>query len=216
MMVRILVAEDHEVMRRGLRDLLLEHQGWEVCAEARNGRDALDLAVQLHPDVAVVDIAMPLLNGLQATRHIRKQSPDTEVLIFTQYESGQYVQEALRAGAHGYILKSDAALHLTEAVEALARHEPFFSPSISKTILSTFFNTEEQKRDEEALSTLTVREHEVMLMLAQGKKNRDVADALIIAPNTVITYRAKIMKKLGVSSIAGLILFAARNKLIVF
>lgn len=215
-MVRILVAEDHEVMRRGLRDLLLEHQGWEVCGEARNGRDALDLAVQLHPDVAVVDIAMPLLNGLQATRHIRKQSPDTEVLIFTQYESGQYVQEALRVGAHGYILKSDAALHLMDAVEALARHEPFFSPSISKTILSTFLNTEEQKHDEEALSTLTAREHEVMLMLAQGKKNRDVADALIIAPNTVITYRAKIMKKLGVSSIAGLILFAARNKLIVF
>jgi DNA-binding NarL/FixJ family response regulator len=216
MMVRILVAEDHEVMRRGLRELLLEHQGWEVCGEARNGRDALDLAARLRPDVAVVDIAMPLLNGLEATRHIRKQSPDTEVLIFTQYDSGQYVQEALRVGAQGYILKSDAALHLTEAVEALARHEPFFSPSISKTILSTFFNTEEQKRDEEALSTLTVREHEVMLMLAQGKKNRDVADALIIAPNTVITYRAKIMKKLGVSSIAGLILFAARNKLIVF
>jgi DNA-binding NarL/FixJ family response regulator len=187
-----------------------------VCGEARNGRDALDLAIQLRPDVAVVDISMPLLSGLQATRHIRKQSPDTEVLIFTQYESGQYVQEALRAGAQGYILKSDAALHLTEAVEALARHEPFFSPSISKTILSTFFNTEEQKRDEEALSTLTAREHEVMLMLAQGKKNRDVADALIIAPNTVITYRAKIMKKLGVTSIAGLILFAARNKLIVF
>jgi DNA-binding NarL/FixJ family response regulator len=201
MMVRILVAEDHEVMRRGLRELLLEHQGWEVCGEARNGRDALDLAARLRPDVAVVDIAMPLLNGLEATRHIRKQSPDTEVLIFTQYDSGQYVQEALRVGAQGYILKSDAALHLTEAVEA---------------ILSTFFNTEEQKRDEEALSTLTVREHEVMLMLAQGKKNRDVADALIIAPNTVITYRAKIMKKLGVSSIAGLILFAARNKLIVF
>jgi DNA-binding NarL/FixJ family response regulator len=216
MMVRILVAEDHEVMRRGLRDLLLEHQGWEVCGEARNGRDALDLAVRLRPDVAVVDISMPLLSGLEATRHIRKQAPDTEVLIFTQYESGQYVQEALRVGAQGYILKSDAALHLTEAVEALARHEPFFSPSISKTILSTFFNTEEQKRDEEALSTLTAREHEVMLMLAQGKKNRDVADALTIAPNTVITYRAKIMKKLGVSSIAALILFAARNKLIVF
>ena len=215
-MVRILVAEDHEVMRRGLRDLLLEHQGWEICAEARNGRDALDLAVQLHPDVAVVDISMPLMSGLEATRHIRTQAPDTEVLIFTQYESGQYVQEALRAGAQGYILKSDAALHLTEAVEALARHEPFFSPSISKTILSTFFNTEEQKHDEEALSALTVREREVMLMLAQGKKNRDVADALYIAPNTVITYRAKIMKKLGVSSIAGLILFAARNKLIVF
>lgn len=215
-MVRILVAEDHEVMRRGLRDLLLEHRGWEVCGEARNGRDALDLAVQLHPDVAVVDIAMPLLNGLAVTRHIRKQSPDTEVLIFTQYDSGQYVQEALRAGAQGYILKSDAALHLTEAVEALAQHEPFFSPSISKTVLSTFFNTEEQKRDEEALSTLTAREHEVMLMLAQGKKNRDVADVLIIAPNTVITYRARIMKKLGVSSLAELILFAARNKLIVF
>ncbi|HEU4784595.1 MAG TPA: response regulator transcription factor [Ktedonobacterales bacterium] len=215
-MVRILVAEDHEVMRRGLRELLLEHHGWEVCGEARNGRDALDLAVRLRPDVAVVDISMPLLSGLQATRYIRKQAPDIEVLIFTQYDSGQYVQEALRAGAHGYILKSDAALHLTEAVEALARHEPFFSPSISKTILSTFLNTEEQKRDEEALTTLTAREHEVMLMLAQGKKNRDVAEALIIAPNTVITYRAKIMKKLGVSSIAALILFAARNKLIVF
>jgi len=215
-MVRILVAEDHEVMRRGLRDLLLEHQGWDVCAEARNGRDALDLAVQLRPDVAVVDISMPLLSGLEATRHIRKQSPDTEVLIFTQYESGQYVQEALRAGAQGYILKSDAALHLTEAVEALARHEPFFSPSISKTILSTFFNTEEEKRDAETLSALTAREREVLLMLALGKKNRDVADALYITPNTVITYRAKIMKKLGVSSIAGLIIFAARNKLIVF
>jgi len=215
-MVRILVAEDHEVMRRGLRDLLLEHQGWDVCAEARNGRDALDLAVQLRPDVAVVDISMPLLSGLEATRHIRKQSPETEVLIFTQYESGQYVQEALRAGAQGYILKSDAALHLTEAVEALARHEPFFSPSISKTILSTFFNTEEQKRDAEALAALTAREREVLLMLALGKKNRDVADALYITPNTVVTYRAKIMKKLGVSSIAGLIIFAARNKLIVF
>ena len=215
-MVRILVAEDHEVMRRGLRDLLLEHQGWEVCGEARNGRDALDLAVRLRPDVAVIDISMPLLSGLDATRHIRKQTPDTEVLIFTQFDSGQYVQEALRVGAQGYILKSDAALHLTEAVEALARHEPFFSPSISKTILSSFFNTEEQKRDEKALSMLTAREREVMLMLALGKKNRDVADALYIAPNTVITYRAKIMKKLGVSSIAGLILFAARNKLIVF
>jgi DNA-binding NarL/FixJ family response regulator len=214
MMVRILVAEDHEVMRRGLRDLLLEHQGWEICAEARNGRDALDLAVQLHPDVAVVDISMPLMSGLEATRHIRTQAPDTEVLIFTQYESGQYVQEALRVGAQGYILKSDAALHLTEAVEALARHEPFFSPSISKTILSTFVNAEEQKRDEKALSTLTAREREVMLMLVSGKKNREVADALYLSPFTVNTYRAKIMKKLNVSSLAEMILFALRNNLI--
>lgn len=213
-MVRILVAEDHEVMRRGLRELLLERQGWEVCGEARNGRDALDLAIRLRPDVAVVDISMPLVSGLEATRHIREQLPNTEVLIFTQFESGQYVQEALRVGAQGYILKSDAALHLTEAVEALARHEPFFSPSISKTILSTFFNTEEQKRDAESLSMLTAREREVMLMLVSGKKNQDVADAMTITTNTVNTYRAKIMKKLKVSSLAEMILLALRNHLI--
>jgi DNA-binding NarL/FixJ family response regulator len=216
MMVRILVADDHDIMRRGMRDLLLEHRGWEVCAEARNGREALNLAIELRPDVAVLDISMPMLSGLDATRHIRKQSPDTEVLIFTQYESSQYVQEALRLGAQGYILKSDAAFHLTEAVEALVRHEPFFSPGISKTILSTFLNTEEQKHDAVVLSTLTRREREVMLMLASGKKNKEVADTLIISLNTVVTHRANIMRKLEVSSAAELILYAARNRLIDF
>jgi DNA-binding NarL/FixJ family response regulator len=213
-MVRILVADDHDVMRRGLRDMLAEHKGWEVCAEARNGRDALDLAVQLRPDVAVLDISMPMLSGLGAARQIRKQCPDTQVLIFTNFQSSQLREEALRAGAQGYILKSDASRHLIEAVEAIARHEPYFSPGPSNEIPDTLLNAEEQRRDENALSSLTAREREVLVMLAKGQKNNAVASALYISPYTVVTHRARIMRKLGTTSITDLILFAARNKLV--
>lgn len=214
-MVKILVADDHDVMRRGLRDLLVERKGWEICGEARNGRDALDLAVRLRPDVAVLDISMPELDGLEATRRIRKQVPETEVLIFTVYETDQIVREVLRSGARGYILKTDAALYLTTAVEALARHQAFFSPGISKTLLNTFLSAEEQGPDNKrGGGTLTAREREIVKMLAEGKSNREIASDLIIALNTVETHRATIMRKLGITSIVELVHYAVRNNLI--
>ena len=213
-MVRILVADDHDVMRRGLRDLLAEHKGWEVCGEAGNGREAVDLAVQLHPDVAVLDISMPELNGLEATRRIRKQVPDTEVLIFTLYETDQLVREVLRAGARGYVLKSDAVLHLTAAVEALAKRQAFFTPGISKTLLTTFLGAEEQWHEGSTSNGLTTREREVVQMLAEGKTNKEVASTLYISLNTVETHRATIMRKMGFTSIVEIVRYAIRNKLI--
>lgn len=213
-MVQILVADDHDVMRRGLRDLLLEHPGWEVCAEAKNGREAVEFSVQLHPDVAVLDISMPELNGLEATRRIRKQSPNTEVLIFTVYETDQLVRALIRAGANGYVLKSDAALHLTSAVESLANGRPFFTPGVSKTLLSGFLGSGDQARNGGALSGLTTREREVVQMLAEGSSNKEVATALNISVNTVETHRATIMRKLGITSIVELVHYAVRNKFI--
>ncbi|SRR5581483_11455367 len=213
-MLQILVADDHDVMRRGMRELLLERRDWQVCAEARNGREAVDLAVQYHPDVAVLDISMPELNGLEATRRIRKQAPNTEVLIFTVYETDQLVREVLRAGARGYVLKSDAALDLVAAVDALARHQAFLTPGVSKTLLTTFLGTEEEQRATSFSTILTDREREIVQMLAEGKSNKEVANVLYISPNTVETHRAKIMKKLGITSIVELVHYAVRNKLI--
>ncbi len=213
-MVRILVADDHVVMRRGLRALLAEHKGWEVCGEAENGREAVDLAVRLRPDVAVLDFSMPELNGLEATRRIRKQVPDTEVLIFTLYETDQLVREVLRAGARGYVLKSDAVLHLTAAVEALAKRQAFFTPGISKTLLTTFLGAEELWHEGSTSTGLTTREREVVQMLAEGKSNKEVASTLYISLNTVETHRATIMRKLGFTSIVEIVRYAVRNKLI--
>lgn len=211
-MIQILVADDHDLMRRGVRDLLLERSDWQVCAEARNGREAVSLAVQLHPDVAVLDISMPELNGLDATRRIRKQAPNTEVLIFTEYENEELVREVLRAGARGYVLKSDASSHLVSAVDALAMHQPFLTPGVSKTLLTSVLDSSEPTRTPS--TELTDREREIVQMLAEGKSNIEVANVLYISPNTVETHRAKIMRKLGISSIVGLVHYAVRHKLI--
>jgi DNA-binding NarL/FixJ family response regulator len=125
--MRLLLADDHDVVRRGLREMLEDHDRWQVCAEARNGREAVELAAKFQPDVALVDLSMPEMNGLEATRQIRREAPETEVLIFTMHETEQLVREVVFAGARGYVLKSDAASHLVSAVEALAHHRPFFS-----------------------------------------------------------------------------------------
>ena len=213
-MVQILVADDHDVMRRGLRDLLLDQPGWEVCAETKNGRDAVDLSIQLHPDVAVLDISMPELNGLEATRRIRKQAPETEVLIFSGYETEQLVREVIRAGAHGYVLKSDAAIHLTAAIEALANHQPFFTSHVTKVLLNGFLTAEDQRTEPSLATGLTSREREIVQMLAEGRSNKEVAAVLCISVNTVETHRATIMRKLGITSIVELVHYAVRNKLI--
>ena len=213
-MIQILVAEDHEVTRRGMRELLLEQSDWEVCAEARNGREAVEFAAQCHPDIAVLDISMPELNGLEATRLIRKQSPNTEVLIFTMYETDELVREALHAGARGYVLKTDAALNLVAAVEALIKHQVFLTPGVSKTLLSTILIADERPGDRNTIPMLTDRERQIVQMLAEGKTNKEVAKVLCISPNTVETHRARIMRKLGITSIVELVHYAVRKKLI--
>jgi DNA-binding NarL/FixJ family response regulator len=215
MPVRILVADDHQVVRAGLRVLLESKSGWQVCAEAANGREAVEKAAQLKPDVAVLDIGMPLLNGVEATRQIRKLSPKTEVLILTMHDSELLVQEVLGAGAHGYILKDDADRNLVAAVDALRRHKPYLSSRVSEAAS----NAPGSSRDGAVLSQssrgrLTPREREILQLLAEGKSNKEVAGYLGISVKTAETHRANIMLKLDFHSITELVRYAVRNKII--
>src|SRR6266403_473357 len=202
MPVRILIADDHQVVRTGLRALLESRTGWQVCAEAANGREAVEKAGQLKPDVAVLDIGMPLLNGVEATRQIRKLSPQTEILI----------HEVLGAGAHGYILKDDADRNLVAAVDALRRHKPYLSSRVSESVCNPAgsdgsFNPSSRSR-------LTPREREVLQLLAEGKSNKEVAGFLGISVKTAETHRANIMLKLDFHSVTELVRYAVRNKII--
>jgi DNA-binding NarL/FixJ family response regulator len=213
-MVRVLLADDHDIVRRGLRDMIEEQHGWKVCAEATNGRQAVELATQERPDIALLDLSMPELNGLEATRQIRKESPATEILIFSMHETEQLVREVVLAGARGYVLKSDGAQHLVAAMEALAHHRPFFTSKVSETILAGFLENERQSEEQSAGGVLTSREREIVQLLAEGRSNRDVATTLVISVKTVETHRAAIMRKLGINSIVELVHYAVRNKLI--
>lgn len=213
MPVRILVADDHQVVRTGLRALLESKTGWQVCAEAANGREAVEKAGQLKPDVAVLDIGMPLLNGVEATRQIRKLSPQTEILILTMHDSELLIQEVLGAGALGYILKDDADRNLVAAVDALRRHKPYLSSRVSESVSNpagadgTAFNPSSRSR-------LTPREREVLQLLAEGKSNKEVAGILGISVKTAETHRANIMLKLDFHSVTELVRYAVRNKII--
>ncbi len=213
MPVRILVADDHQVVRTGLRTLLESKTGWQVCAEAANGREAVEKAGQLKPDVAVLDIGMPLLNGVEATRQIRKLSPQTEILILTMHDSELLIQEVLAAGAHGYILKDDADRNLVAAVDALRRHKPYLSSRVSESVSSpaggdsTTFSPSSRNR-------LTPREREVLQLLAEGNSNKEVAAILEISVKTAETHRANIMLKLDFHSVTELVRYAVRNKII--
>jgi DNA-binding NarL/FixJ family response regulator len=214
-MLRILIADDHDMIRRGLRDLLERHEGWKVCAEASNGREAIEIARKLIPQVVVLDLAMPDLNGFEATRQIKKALPNTEVLIFSVHEAEDFVRDALEAGALGYLLKSDAARQITAAVEALSEHKPYFTDSVSKTMLDTY--VARIRSGAERMSTfdqLSTREREILQLLAEGRSNRSAAALLGISIKTVETHRARIMDKLGVHSVAELVRFAVRHKMI--
>jgi DNA-binding NarL/FixJ family response regulator len=213
MPVRILVADDHQVVRTGLRALLESKSGWQVCAEAANGREAVEKAGQLKPDVAVFDIGMPLLNGVEATRQIRKLSPQTEILILTMHDSELLIQEVLGAGALGYILKDDADRNLVAAVDALRRHKPYLSSRVSESVSNpasadgTAFNPSSRSR-------LTPREREILQLLAEGKSNKEVAGILGISVKTAETHRANIMLKLDFHSVTELVRYAVRNKIV--
>jgi DNA-binding NarL/FixJ family response regulator len=213
-MLRILVADDHDIVRRGLKELLEEHAGWNVCAEASNGREAVELALEHRPHVAVLDLTMPELNGLEATRRIRQSVPETQVLIFTMHESEELVRNVLAAGARGYLLKSDAARQLVPAVEALAQRKPFFAGRISEVLLEGFLDAERGKAAPPAAERLTSREREIVQLLAEGNSNKQIARALDLSVKTVETHRAAIMRKLDLHSLADLVRFAIRTQII--
>jgi DNA-binding NarL/FixJ family response regulator len=213
--LRVFIADDHDLVRLGLRALIETHPGWEVCGEAHNGREAVTQVKQLKPDIAVLDISMPELNGLEATRRIRKVSPHTEVLILTVHRSDQLVREILDAGAKGYIVKSDSGRYLLIALEALANHKPFFTPAATEMLLSNF--TKEAPGSALPESTgkrLTTREREIVQLLAEGKSSKEVATALTISVRTAETHRANIMRKLDLHSVSELVRYAMRNQII--
>ncbi len=212
MPLRILVADDHHVVRTGLRTLLETKRGWQVCAEAANGREAVEMAGKLKPDVAVLDIGMPLLNGIEATRQIRKVSPETEVLILTMHDSEVMIQGVLEAGARGYILKDDADRNLLDAVEALRLHKPYLSSRVSAAAPKTALPAGEGSTP--ARRRLTPREREILQLLAEGKGNKEIAEFLGISVKTAETHRANIMLKLNFHSITELVRYAVRNQII--
>jgi DNA-binding NarL/FixJ family response regulator len=215
MPVRILVADDHHVVRAGLRALLESKNGWQVCGEASNGREAVEKAGKLKPHVAVLDIAMPLLNGVEATRQIRKLSPNTEVLILTMHDSETLVQEVMLAGALGYVLKDDADRDLISAVESLQQHQPYLSSRASKAASRASLPSGTAASDiGSARSRLTPREREIVQLLAEGKSNKEVASFLGISVKTAETHRANIMLKMDFHSITELVRYALRNKII--
>lgn len=213
-MLRILLADDHSIVRRGLKELLEEHFGWSVCAEAATGREAVEMAVEYRPHVAVLDLSMPELNGLEATRRIRQAVPETEVLVFTMHESEELVREVLAAGARGYLLKSDAADQLVPAVESLAKHKPFFTGRISEVVLEGFLKTASAQAAVSATQRLTSREREIVQLLAEGHSNKQIAKLLDLSIKTVETHRAAVMRKLELNSLPDLVRFAIRNQII--
>jgi len=209
MVVRILIADDHEIVRRGLRALLETRDDLVVCAEAQDGREAVDLAIQHKPDIAVLDVSLPTLNGIEATRQIRRDSPYTEVLVFTMHNSDELISEVLHAGARGYLLKTEADEQIFNAVSALARHRPFFSNQVSETLLDKF------NSGVTGHSTgLTPREREIVQLIAEGSSNKMIARTLDISVKTVETHRSASMRKLSIRSTAQLVRYAVRNKLV--
>jgi DNA-binding NarL/FixJ family response regulator len=214
--LRILVADDHDLMRRGIKTLLQTHAGWEICGEAQTGREAVSRTEELKPDIVVLDISMPDLNGIEAARRIRKASPDTEVLILSLHFSDQLIREIVEAGVRGYIVKSDSDRDLIVAVETLAKHKPFFTPRATEVILSNFNNTGGTRVEvpETVQDRLTSREREIVQLLAEGKSSKEVANSLNISVKTAETHRANIMRKLQLHTVSELVRYAVRNQII--
>lgn len=210
---RILLADDHEIVREGLKTVLKSRPEWEVCGEATTGRDAVKMTAELQPDVVVLDISMPELNGLEAARQILKEVPKTEVLILTVHDSENLIQEVLDAGARGYILKSDASKHLIAAIDSLRNRKPFFTSRISEVVLNGYLSGRGPRKGE-TRSRLTPREREVVQLLAEGKSNKEVASLLHISVKTAETHRTNIMRKLDLHSISELVRYAVRNEII--
>jgi DNA-binding NarL/FixJ family response regulator len=216
MRLRILLADDHEIVRRGLIALLQKHEGWEICGEASDGREALEKAKQLKPDVVILDIGMPFLNGLETTRQLLQHDPNFKVIVLTITDSDQVIREALDAGARGFVLKSDAARDLVSAVEALQSRRMFFTPRVNDLVLAGFLDKGHSmsRNEPPLLPTLTPREREITQLLAEGKSSKEVASLLNLSTKTVETHRSNIMRKLSLHSIRDLVVYAIKNNII--
>jgi DNA-binding NarL/FixJ family response regulator len=210
--LRILIADDHALVRQGAKVVIQARRGWKVVGQAANGREAVQTAIALKPDVVVVDIGMPELDGVEVARQIRDGVPSTKVLVLTMHESDQMVKRALDAGALGYILKSDLTECLARAVKAVSEGKRFLTPKVSEIVLDGFLKPRSQRRQgERAGARITPRESEIIRLLAEGKANKEIAAQLGITVRTVETHRAKIMLKLGLHSLAELIHYAMRH-----
>jgi two-component system, NarL family, response regulator NreC len=207
--IRILLADDHAVVRQGFKMILAAQPDMEIVGEAGNGREALDLAGQLQPDVIVMDVAMPELNGIEATRRVANLSPRSRVLALSMHKDSVYVREILRAGARGYLLKDSISSDLLAAVRAVSRGEGYLSPGVSDAVLNDY-----RRHVTDPIDLLTSREREVLQMIAEGKTNKEVATVLNLSVYTVDAHRGRIMEKLNVHSVTDLVRFAVRSGLV--
>ena len=213
--LRVLVADDHEIVRKGLRSLLEAQPGWQVVDEALDGRDAVAKAKQYKPDVVVLDLSMPTLNGLEATRQILAHDPRIKVLILTMHDSDPIIKDVLDAGARGYLLKSDASRDLVSAVEAIRRNKTFFTAKVEKMVLEGYLHKKPYLTDPDSPSIrLTPRQREIVQLLAEGKSSKEVAVSLGLSVKTAETHRANIMRRLECHSISELVRYAVRNEII--
>lgn len=212
--IRVLLADDHQVVRNGLRYVIEREPDLEVIGEAENGRDAVRLTAELHPDIVVMDVAMPNLNGIEATAQIIKHNPKTAVIMLSMYSDESYLVRALTNGAKGYLLKDSAGNDLVQAINAVHQGRPFFSPQIANVLLEDYMRRLRQEQLEDTYELLTDREKEVLQLLAEGKSNKEVANLLNLSVYTVETHRNNLMQKLNLHNTAEIVLYAVRKKII--
>ena len=216
MSLRILVVDDHAVVRRGVRSLLESHEGWEVCGEATTGREAVEQSRQLRPDVVVMDLSLPELNGLEATRQILDDAPNTEVLVLTMHHSEELAREVLQSGARGYVLKSDADENLIAGVESLRQHKPFLTSTVTEFVLDDYVRRRGEAKDDAAPApaNVTAREREIIRLIAEGQSSKEAAATLGISVKTIDAHRANIMRKLQLRSVSDVVRYAIRSKIV--
>ena len=213
--LRILIADDHDVMREGTRLVIERQPGWEVCGMARTGREAVAQAIQLQPDIVIMDMTMPELNGLDAAVQIKRRAPNSEILIFSAHETDELIREVFATGVKSFILKSEAPDCLVEAIQSLSQHKPFFTNKVSEILFTSILNRSERDPDGSQMGQrLSVREREILQLLAEGGSNKEIADALGISVRTAETHRATILRKLKLDSVASLVRYAIRNHII--